>query len=97
MNTTISEHSESITIDENTRLQIIQNINNYKQLLTEKYLVGITNEKSKRILKTKVIESDQILDKLCLHQWYDDYIETEINNMRPITYCLLCERTLNYK
>ena len=110
----------TIEIEHSTRSQIIKGINDYKQLLSEKYLIGnghidghryehgynhrhnynyqceMSPTESSRILKKKVIEVDHILDKLCLHEWYDDHIETEINNMRPITYCLLCERTLNY-
>jgi len=103
-------NERTIPIEISTRSQIIKNINDYKQLLTEKYLVGrgywnrtgynhqmeMPRKECSNILKKKVIEVDHVLDKLCLHEWYEDHIETEINNMRPITYCLLCERTLNY-
>lgn len=97
--------SSDIQLKSSNRCHIINLLKEHKQLLTQKHIISpqiqsrsnIHDIDNNRLLfRKKVIEIDSVLDTLCSHEWYDDYIEDKINNMRPITYCLFCERTINY-
>ena len=96
--------SRDVQLNSNSRYHIIELLKEHKQLLTQKHIIApkirsrsnvhdIDNNRA--FFRKKIFEIDSVLDSLCSHEWYDDHIEDKINNMRPITYCLFCERTLN--
>lgn len=78
-------------IDNETCHKIIKVIKLHKnELSTSYYTKDIPIVK----YKSEIHNLNNILDKLCIHEWYDDHIETDINEIKHVTYCLFCERNM---